>query len=69
MNRNGLMCVEDLTREMENIPQTPRESQFPLENETVKAGGRGRGLAYYNTHTILKLADILHEMIWLCKTH
>lgn len=25
MNRNGLVCVEDLTREMENIPQRLRK--------------------------------------------
>jgi len=47
MNRNGLMCVEDLTREMENIPQRLQEKVNSLwKNEAVQAGGRGRRLAY-----------------------
>lgn len=31
MNRNGLVCVEDLTREMENIPQRLREKVNSLQ--------------------------------------
>lgn len=54
INRNGLMCVEDLTKVMENISQRLREkAYFPSENQAVKAGGRRKGLAYYNVPIVV----------------